>query len=180
MLANGEALKTGEVTEFGPTLELAKSGSDAHCSVIKVRIEGSPQVNVVPVIAGKDGVIRLTPIAATLNGGQKIGVRRGNPQIDHWTNPKDTLSWNLQATEYGTYLLKMHTAVEKEAVRMNIQGLGQMTCSIPKTQNLGTFESVEVGEVKLKKGETHKLVLQPAIDAWHPVTIRGLELVPVD
>lgn len=55
-----------------------------------------------------------------------------------------------------------------------------MTCSIPKTQNLGTFESVEVGEVKLKKGETHKLVLQPAIDAWHPVTIRGLELVPVD
>ncbi|MBT8037250.1 MAG: alpha-L-fucosidase [Verrucomicrobiae bacterium] len=177
LLATGKPLKVGQAP-FGPSLQVPQIAPDAHCSVIKLRIAGKPHVIELPVFPDADGVLRLTPVAAHLHGDQKIVQRRRQPQIHDWTNPKDTVSWDLQATQSGTYHIKMATAAENPGAVIHVTGVTQLECSVPMTENLRTFKTLSLGKVTLNKGQKVTLTLKPVMEAWTPVSVRWVKLIP--
>lgn len=132
------------------------------------------------VTPDSDGVIRLTPAKAKLSGKQSIVQRHGEPQIHNWTNPRDTVSWEFQAAESGTYQVKIVTASLKSGAVIIGTGIGKLACSVPETDDLKTFKILKMGQVELEEGKTAKLLLQPVVDGWSPVSIRRVELVRID
>ena len=96
--------------------------------------------------------------------------------IGFWTNPKDSVSWNLRADNDGKYSIQIEAAAPAEGSVLMIQGVGKLAYSVPKTDSYESFQSTKVGEVTLKKGDKDHLTLRPVVDGWHPVNVRKVEL----
>jgi alpha-L-fucosidase len=178
VLANGTKLEV-QKSEFGPVVVLQGAAPDAISSTLVVRIEGSPEIQVLPVIADADGVIRLTPSDAELHGKSlSLGQRGGKEIITKWENPEDSASWEIQVTQAGNYSIDLTAAAADAGSVIRIEGLGKFACTVPKTDNLNTFKTTRVGEVALKKGQKITVRLQPVVDGWKPVNLQSVALVP--
>jgi hypothetical protein len=146
--------------------------------VLKIEIKGAPKVREVPVLADSDRVIRLTPVDADLDGEMRLGRRGGRDAIVDWTHAEDKVSWQFEAGEAGSYLLKLHTAADQAGAVIMVRGIGKLAVQVPKTQNLRTFEETQVGELMLKQGQKVKLSLHAVSDGWKQVHVSLVELVP--
>ena len=177
LLANGETLAV-QASEAGPVLALPARAPDAICSTIKVLVQGKPEVAELRVSADPDGVIRLLPGDARFVGQLKTEQKAGIDNIGHWTNPKDSVSWDLHANQDGKYLVQIESAAPDSGSVLRVHGIGKLAYAVPKTGAYETFQSTKVGEVTLKKDAKLTLTLQPVADAWHPVNVRKVELVP--
>ena len=178
LLAGGAAVKV-ESSPHGPVLKLPATAPDAVCSTIKVRLKGQPKVVEMPVLADADGVIRLSPFDAKLQGDLKLGQRGGVDVVVDWANAVDVMSWSFEAADAGVYVLQLKTSAEKSGAALMVEGVGKkLACSIPKTENKRTFVTTPVGEVKLQKGQKLTLSLHPVVDGWSPVDMAMVELVP--
>jgi len=166
-------------SDAGVVVNLPASAPDPISSTIKLAIQGRPEVAEPFVSADKEGVIRLLPGDAVCEGEEvKSEEKGGQSNIGYWTNPKDTVSWNLRAENEGKYIVRIEAASPTEGSALMIQGVGKLACSVPKTGAYETYQTVKVGEVHLPKGEKVKLTLRPVVDGWHPVNIRKVELLP--
>ena len=178
LLAGGVKL-TAEKSAAGPVLALPATAPDPICSTIRLLVKGKPEVVEPPVTPDKDGAIRLHPADAHFDGRQvRIQGEGDQTNIGYWNNPKDSISWDLQADHDGKYLIQIDAAVPDEGSVILIQGIGKLACPIPKTADYGTFQATKVGEVTLPKGTKITLTLCPVADAWHPVNVRKVELIP--
>lgn len=166
-------------SDAGVVVHLPASAPDPISSTIKLAIQGRPEVAEPFVSADKGGVIRLLPGDAVCEGEEvKSEEKGGQSNIGFWTNPKDTVSWNLRAENEGKYIVQIEAASPTEGSALMVQGVGKLACSVPKTGAYETYQTVKVGEVHLPKGEKVKLTLRPVVDGWHPVNIRKVELLP--
>lgn len=178
LLAGGGNLEVSR-TDSGVVVNLPAAAPDAICSTIKLLVQGKPEVAEPFVAADKDGVIRLLPGDAVFDGEEvKSEEKNGAANIGFWTNPKDTVSWNLRSENDGKFLVQIEAASPSEGAAMMVQGVGKLACSVPKTGAYETYQTVKVGEVQLQKGGKVKLTLRPVVDGWHPVNIRKVELLP--
>ena len=178
LLANGSALE-GRESKFGPEVILKGAAPDPISSTIKVLVKGRAAARELPVIADMDGVIRLTPLDAKLQGKSlKLGETAGKETISKWDNPDEMVSWDVEVTQTGKYAIQLTAAAAKAGAVIRVVGLGQFACSIPETENLKTFKTTLVGEVSLKQGQKIKLHLEPVADGWQPVNLNAIELVP--
>lgn len=178
LLAGGTKL-TVETDENGPILSLPATAPDAICSTIKMLIQGKPEIAETPVSADKDGVIRLLPEDAHFEGEDvKTQDQDGVANIGYWTNPKDSVSWNLRADKDGKYLIQIEAAAPSGGSVLMIQGIGKLAYSVPKTGSYKSFQPTHVGEVILRKDEKTTLTLRPVVDGWHPLNVRKVELLP--
>jgi hypothetical protein len=141
-------------------------------------ITGKPVIKEVPVAASPDGVIRLLPEDADFKGAVKAEDKKGISNIGFWKNPEDTVSWTLRADHDGKYLVQIEASSPSAGAVLLVQGLGKLAYSIPKTDNLDSFQSAKVGEVVLKKGNTFTLTLRPVPEGWNLVNVRKVELTP--
>ena len=166
-------------SDAGVVVNLPASPPDPVSSTIKLDIQGKPEVAEPFVSADKEGVIRLIPGDALFEGEEiQSEEKGGQSNIGFWTNPKDTVSWNLRAENEGKYIVRIEAASPSEGSALMIQGVGKLACSVPKTGAYETYQTVKVGEVHLPRGEKVKLTLRPVVDGWHPVNIRKVELLP--
>jgi alpha-L-fucosidase len=177
LLANGETLAV-QASESGPVLTLPATAPDAICSTIKMLIKGKPEIAEFRVSADPDGVIRLLPGDARFVGQLKTEQKAGTSNIGHWTNPKDSVSWDLRVDQDGKYLVQIESAAPDSGSVLRVHGIGKLAYAVPKTGAYETFQSTKVGEVILTKGDKLTLTLQPVADAWHPVNVRKVELIP--
>jgi alpha-L-fucosidase len=177
LLAGGTKL-TATNSESGPVVSLPTSAPDAICSTLKMVITGKPVIKEVPVAASPDGVIRLLPEDADFKGAVKAEDKKGISNIGFWKNPEDTVSWTLRADHDGKYLVQIEASSPSAGAVLLVQGLGKLAYSIPKTDNLDSFQSAKVGEVVLKKGNTFTLTLRPVPEGWNLVNVRKVELTP--
>lgn len=178
LLAGGTAL-TVESSENGPVLTLPETAPDAICTTIRMLVQGRPEVGETLVSCDKDGVIRLLPGDARFDGdGVKAEDHGGVVNIGYWTNPKDSVSWNLRAENDGKYLIQVEASAPSEGAVLLVQGIGKLAYSVPKTEDYQSFQSTKVGEVNLEKGAKITLTLRPVADGWHPVNVRKVELIP--
>ena len=178
LLAGGAKLGI-EKSAAGPVLTLPAAAPDPICSTIKMIVQGKPEVADLPVTPDAEGLIRLLPGDATVEG-ESIKVQ--NPgkfaNIGFWNQPKDCVSWKLRAESDGKYLVQVEAAVPTEGSVLLIQGVGKLAYPVPKTAGYGQFQWTKVGEVTLTKGTTLVLTLRPVADGWHPVNVRTVELIP--
>lgn len=178
LLATGEKIKTGS-SRFGPVLRLPAQAPDVTCSVIKVLITGAPQVKETPITADPDGVIRLTPMDARIQGQLKLDQRHNGDYITGWKHPEDTGSWELQVVRDGAYTVQVKSAAAESGAVLMICGVGELRCPVPKSENIRTnFIATQVGEIRLKKGDKVSLQLQPVAQGWQPVNVQSVELIP--
>ena len=108
----------------------------------------------------------------------KVQGEGNESNIGYWTNPKDSISWDLQTSHGGKYLIQIDAAAPDEGSVLLVQGVGKLACPIPKTTDYNTFQATKVGEVTLPQGTKITLTLRPVADAWHPVNVRKVELLP--
>jgi alpha-L-fucosidase len=178
LLAGGAKLTIAK-SDNGPVLVLPATAPDAICSTIKMIIQGKPEVAVLPVSADKDGVIRLLPGDAVFEGDAvKVQYQGSEASIGFWTQPKDTVTWNLCAENNGKYLVQVESSATDEGSVLLIQGIGKLAYSVPKTAGYDAFQTTKVGEVSLTKDAKLVLTLRPVVDGWHPVNVRKVELIP--
>jgi alpha-L-fucosidase len=178
LLAGGAKVAV-EPSEGGPVLTLPAAAPDAICSTIKMLVQGKPEIAETLVSADKDGVIRLLPVDARIEGQNlKIEDQEGVANIGFWTNPNDSVSWNLRAENDGKYQVLIEAATPSEGSVLLVQGVGKLAYSVPKTESYQAFQSTKVGEVALERGAKVTLTLRPVVDGWHPVNVRKVELVP--
>jgi alpha-L-fucosidase len=178
LLAGGVKVAV-EPSEGGPVLTLPAAAPDAVCSTIKVLVQGKPEIAETLVCADKDGVIRLLPGDARIEGQTlKTEDQKGVANLGFWTNPNDSVSWNLRAENDGKYQVVIEAATPAEGSVLLIQGVGKLAYSVPKTDGYQSFQSTKVGEVALEKGAKITLTLRPVVDGWNPVNVRKVELVP--
>ncbi len=177
LLAGGAKLSV-EPSDAGPVLGLPATAPDAICSTIKLLVTGQPEVADARVSADPDGIIRLVPGDARLEGQLKAENKLGQPNIGHWTNPKDSVSWDLRADLDGKYMVQIESAAIDSGSVLRVHGVGKLAFAVPKTGAYDTFQTTKVGEITLKKGISSTLTLLPVADGWHPVNVRKVELVP--
>lgn len=178
LLANGSALEFRK-SEFGQEIILQGAAPDPISSTIEVRVTGKVDVRELPVMADPDGVIRLSPLDAKLQGKTlQLAEHKGVEIINKWGNPDETVSWDVEVIQSGKYAIQLTAAAEKAGAVIRVIGLGQFACSIPQTEDAKTFKTTRVGEVSLKQGQKITLRLQPVADGWQPVNLSSIELVP--
>lgn len=180
LLASGDSLQVTN-SPHGPVVLLPKAPVDKLSTTIKLVLGGPAKVRSQPVLADPDAVIRLSPLDAKLEGDLKLGQRRGREIVTRWHNSRDHMTWELEATHGGTYLVQLQTACAQKGAVILIEGKGvcKLACAVPKTETMRSFETTKVGEFKLKKGTKLSLRLKPVADGWKPVNLRMVELVPV-
>ena len=178
LLAGGAKLAV-EKSAAGPVLTVPAAAPDAICSTIRLLVKGKPEIADPRVAPDKDGVIHLLPGDARLEGDQvRIQGEGDQTNIGYWVNPKDAISWDLQAEHDGKYLIQIDAAAPDEGSVLLIQGVGKLACQVPRTADYNTFQSTKVGEVSLPKGAKITLTLRPVADGWRPVNVRKVELLP--
>lgn len=155
------------------------ASADSASSMAKAQVAGQIVQREVPVRAGSDGVIRLTPLTAKLQG-KTLGVvdRAGREIISKWDNPDESVSWDVEVTRGGTYVIQMIASAPKAGAVIRLTGLGQFACSVPETEDSQGFKTTRVGEVVLKAGQKFTLRLLPVADGWQPVSLDAVELLP--
>ena len=66
----------------------------------------------------------------------------------------------------------------EDGASVEFHGPKVFTCRVPKTSKVKTFETIDVGSVNLRKGEKTTFRVKPVKDAWVPVRLQMLKLVP--
>ncbi len=173
------ALKVGK-SDDGPVLRLPVKAPDAVCSTIRLAIQGKPEIGPVVVAASPDGVIRLLAADARIEGADlRIEGENAESNIGYWSNPKEFVSWDLRAAKAGKYRIQVEAAAPAEGAVLQIQDVGKLAYSVPKTGDYSTYQVTRVGDVTLPENVVTRLTLRPVVDGWHPVNVRKIELVPV-
>lgn len=169
-----------ETTPDGKVLTLPASAPDPISSTIKLVIKGHPEVVVAPPLPKPDGLITLSPLDAQLHGNTiKVESKKHSPaNIGFWTDPADTVSWNFMPERGGKFAISLEVASAGSGSVIQLTGLGNFACTVPKTGNHQTYQTVKVGVVTLTKGKKATLRLQPVAKGWKPINIRMLELTP--
>ena len=178
-LLAGGAQVPFESSENGPVLTLPGNAPDPVCSTLKMLIQGTPEIAEPPIVPDADGILRLLPGDAHLEGeAVKLEERGGQTSIGFWTNPKDSVSWDLRPDHDGKFLIQVEAGTPSEGSVLLIQGIGKLAYSVPKTTGYDSFETTKVGEITLTKGSKVTLTLRPVVDGWGAVNVRKVELLP--
>lgn len=153
--------------------------ADSASSMVKAEVTDPRAQREAPVRAGSDGVIRLVPLAAKLQGKTlQVVDRAGRETISKWDNPDESVTWDVEVDRGGTYVIQLVASAPKVGAVIRVTGLGQFACSVPETEDPKSLKTTRVGEVVLKAGQKFTLRLLPVADGWQPVSLDAVELLP--
>lgn len=168
-----------ETADGGILLNIEGTAPDPLCPTLKLTFRGTPQFDTTTVTPDPDGVLRLLPPDSKLDGASiRAKDHDGLSTLCYWVNPKDTASWTFRPGHEGKYLLRIEASTPNQGAVLMVQGPGKLAYAVPQTGNYGTYQSTDVGELTLTKGQPVSVSLVPVPDAWQPVNIRKVELIP--
>ena len=143
-----------------------------------MRIQGEPEVQRVPVLADGDGVYRLMPVDAQLEGDLSLGQSWGLDRIT-FEDPRGVASWNVEADRDGEYRLVIHTATRAKGPVLGVHGLGDFQVEPGVSEKWRkNYHAEPLGKVRLKKGQKFQVTLKPQVKGWQTVNVQKVELVP--
>jgi len=177
LLAGGAPLAV-EKSPNGPVLILPATAPDSICSTLKVLIQGKPEVTSVAIGPSKDGSITLLAEDARLAGKQIRVEQKDKCNIGYWSDPGDSVSWELRAERDGKFSVHIETAAPSAGAVLKVQGVGNLAYSVPKTADYTTYQTGRVGEITLTKDTKVTLTLRPVAEGWNPINCRKVMLVP--
>ncbi len=91
-------------------IKVGNAPRNPHATVVKLVIEGEPQVIEKPVRMGADGVLSAMAIDAEVVG--RTARFEGEPKnaIGWWMDAKDSVKWNVEVSKAGTYAIEVESA----------------------------------------------------------------------
>lgn len=169
-----------QACDGGIQLTVPNSPTDSLCPTIKLVLRDTPSFDLQTITPDSDGVLRLLPSDSTLTGSAiRAKDHDGQSTLCYWVNPKDTAAWTCRPGHEGKYLLRIEASTPESGAVLMVQGPGKLACTVPQTGNYGSYQSIDVGELNLAKGQPVALSLVPVPDGWKPVNVRKVELIPL-
>jgi hypothetical protein len=166
-----------ETTPHGPIVTL----SDSSSTVVKLVVEGDPEVIETPVLPDEDGVIRLTPIDAQLQGELKPGQYAGVDRVGGWQKTDDVASWKLEAPSDGNYraVMKATTPEGQGQLKVVAPSLEVDIAVNPTKRWRRDYLEYALGTISLESGNTIEVQISTEIDNDKMVYVNVIELHPL-
>jgi len=179
MLADpGRELKH-EVSDDGVVISVPTSPPDPICSVVVCRVEGPPDVAVMPLGPGADGSIVLPALDADLHGRTlRYESGRNRDNIGHWTDPEEYVEWPLRVERPGRYEVIVELASTGTGSFEVVAGAQRIRATAPNTGDYGKFTKVTIGTVDLPGGQVVRLQVRPVKEGWSPINLKSVRLSP--
>lgn len=160
-VSNGEKLTFSQAADG--TVKISGNSSDAISTALELKLEGKPVVNLPePVLDFGAKGRTLLPDDATLTGGLQVEHEPAN--IGYWTNPRDTVSWKITATEdfRGEALMSYAIASGAGGSVVSVELDGKEVATYGDLPETGSWDNYQIRTTKqgfeIPKG-THVLKL---------------------
>jgi hypothetical protein len=168
------------------TLSLSREHQDPIVTLIKLtldravsEIQSAPAV-ITQIVPDPDGTIVMRPGAAETTGGVRAEQRLDVPNLGYWTNPKGTVSWQIDIASPGRYAVTAETASPYSGVRFTVAvGNPSMTGEAPNTGSHDSYVDVALGTAEFPNVE--KVVVRVTAaepERWRPINLRKVKLIP--
>ncbi len=166
--------------EDGLILSLPAQAPDPLSSTLVLRLEGPPDIEVVPIMQEADGSVTLRASDANLRGDTvKIEGSGEHDNIGYWTDPGDWADWEFKLITPGKFELTAETAA-LGAGSFEVSVAGQtLRAQPPATGDYGKYVTVKLGAIDLSTPGRMVLAVHPVKDGWQPVNLRAIRLEPV-
>ncbi len=131
------------------------------------------------VVPDSRGKLTLTPADANLRGGIQVENKSGSPNLGFWDSGKDTANWDVKFTTPGRFKVSTQIASLEGSDFVVEIGDQVLTASAPKTSSWDRFESISLGEVRIKQpGDVTVTVRAKDAAKWKPINLRAIVLEP--
>jgi alpha-L-fucosidase len=166
-----------EETPHGPVVILSSAAS----SVLKLIIEREPDVIETPALADDDGVIRLTPIDAQLEGDVKAGQFAGVDRVGGWEKTDDNCEWNVESQQTGRFSMKLKatTSEGRGSLRIRVADVNVPVEVTPTKRWRRDYLDYDLGEIDLEEHQVFSAAISTEVENEKTVYVNLLELIPV-
>ena len=127
-------------------------------------------------------VIELPATEAKLQGSMIRLQQEGDADgIGYWSDPTDTASWKLAVVHPGTYQISADMGSPSPDSHFTIQaGSREIDCQSEDTGGWYRYRLVDVGTLTFDAAGPVTLTIKPkSADAWIPINLRAIRLMPV-
>ncbi|MBN2450167.1 MAG: alpha-L-fucosidase [Lentisphaeria bacterium] len=163
----------------GITVRLTGDAPDPICSVVALRITGTPEALVYRLPQAADGSVALPVAEAQLHGGLRVEEKGGKPNIGFWTDAGDWAEWQMDIQTPGRFDVVAEVGGLRPT-RFTIEaGGGNVTAQTEATGSYDSFRAATLGQVEFPQAGPHALIIRPEREGWQPLNLRDLTLRPV-
>jgi alpha-L-fucosidase len=156
---------------------------DVNDTVVVLDVEGIPQADPQIVTQDTEERIDLTYLTASTTGkAVKRFNRDGGFHIAKWTGPGDSISWRVQVSQAGEYLIRVRYAARDESKndRFVVTAAGtELTVAVIPTPGWFQYQTFEVGSARFPKAGEYLVQIRPAAAYDHNLMyFESLQLEP--
>jgi alpha-L-fucosidase len=184
-LLGGSAPLSWSQTAEGLSVTLPEAKPCAYAIALKIAGESlQPVAAPAPdttVRAGADGRIVLTPAAAQLHGDKiRTEEARGHEYIAAWDNPADWPSWKIAFPAKADYEVQVVYSAAAGDTRFSLELAGaKIAGQAAGTQGWYDYATLSLGRVSVGQAGAQELTLRADPQAWKPLNVREIRLLPV-
>ncbi|MCU0782746.1 MAG: alpha-L-fucosidase [Verrucomicrobia bacterium] len=177
LLAGGRKLKFRNTAD-GVVVEVPATAPDKISSTVVLRIKGTPEVGMSPIVQESDGSVRLMANEANLHGGLQYESGAGKDNIGYWINPEDSASWTFRVDRPGKFKVSAEIAAQA-AGKFEVLASGQkVQGTAPATKDYTKFKRTNLTGTLLLAAGSVTLTVKPVAEGWQPMNLRSLKLEP--
>lgn len=185
----------GKVTwrqdDLGLHLTLPKGQLSKLGSVLRIRGSHLRSFNSVPdpssfvkppqAVIKEDsaGTCRLTADKADMTEGSvRVEEKGGRPNIGYWDNPNESVWWQVEFSQAGTYGVIIEASAEAKGAAVILEAAGSSCRAlVAPTGAWDKFVTVSAGRITISAPGKTKVVLRPAdTGAWSALNVREVLL----
>ncbi|MDX1284192.1 MAG: hypothetical protein R3182_04225, partial [Draconibacterium sp.] len=166
-------------------ISLMGAKPDQHNTVIKVRLEGIPEVapTIISVQPGEN-ILLDNMMVSTSGNTKKRYNRRGKLFISKWNSPADKASWLIDIKQSGKYRLEITYSAPHKSVGSEYNILIDKKTVSAKIEETGIdfdYKTFSLGEISIDNPGVIKVELNPAENLESDLMyFKSLELTPVE
>ena len=181
LLANGRRIKTS-AGEDGVTLTLPEKAPDAIASVVALEFTGPLDVKRILPGPHTDGSYvlpaEIADIHNSLHAHARVEGKTGSARVTNWDNPESHVSWDFQAAQAGTFVVKAEIVGAASGKLSLMLGDSSVPVEIQASDANGA-RSLELGKISVPKAGACTLDLKPNKEDWKGIELRSITLTPV-
>jgi len=156
--------------------------SDLTCAL---RITGgnfkpAPEKKSSPMVTSDaNGRLNFDAASAALHGTNlKLEAQGGKPDIGHWDDPSEWISWEARLAQSGTYQISATiSAADGDCEFVVSVGAQDLSASVKRTSSWNEYSEVNLGFVKVgRAGELIVSVRPKDATSWKPINFNSLRL----
>lgn len=165
-------------------ISLPDESPDSIVSVIKLQFASPLEVDAVTLKQDDQGVVTLTPPMAEIGSHEHGSPVATGEFIRDWNNTRATVQWTFKINQPGAFAVIADAAGHGSTrLRLDLNGVKSAAAEvdIALSGSLDAYQPTELGRITVGESGVHTLTLRPSRekDAWKPMQLRGIRLVPM-